>query len=181
MGSGKQLHYSLRKYGIDNHKKEILEFFDNRELLIEKEKEVVNSDLIKDKSCLNLVIGGGGFMLDEYHYECSKNGNKKHNEKLKNDPEYRDDYLRKMRGGIKNAWENGKYRNVKWGENWKGRTHRPESKNKISNSNKGKGTGVDNSQYGSFWVTNGVDNVKIKKGDIIPDNFVKGRTIKPKL
>ena len=37
LGSGKRLRYSIRKHGEDNHEKEILEFFDSRELLIEAE------------------------------------------------------------------------------------------------------------------------------------------------
>jgi len=34
MGSGKRLRYSIRKYGVDEHSKEILEFFESRELLV---------------------------------------------------------------------------------------------------------------------------------------------------
>ena len=178
MGSGNLLRYSLRKYGIHNHMKEIMEFFDNRELLIEREKEIVNSDLIINESCMNLVLGGGGFMMDEYHYKCSKQGNEIHNEKLKNDPEYREKYLNNMKNGIKRAWSNGKYDNVNWGEYWRGKKHTTETKLKIGDSNKGKGIGDSNSQFGTFWVTDGETNIKIKNGDKIPDNFKKGRTIK---
>jgi len=37
--------------------------------------------------------------------------------------------------------------------------------------------GTKNSQYGSSWYTNGVDNIKIKECDEIPDGYFKGRTL----
>lgn len=41
MGSGKRLRYSIRKYGKENHTKEILEFLPSREELIIKEIDIV--------------------------------------------------------------------------------------------------------------------------------------------
>ena len=62
MGSGRRLTASLRKYGVDNHKKEILEFFDNRDLLIEAEIKAITPEMITDNNCMNLMGGGtGGF------------------------------------------------------------------------------------------------------------------------
>jgi len=42
MGSGKRLHYSLKKYGKENHNVEILEVLPNRESL-KKRKEKLKS------------------------------------------------------------------------------------------------------------------------------------------
>lgn len=65
MGSGKKLWRSIKKYGIENHTKEIIEFFPNRDLLINKEKEIVNESLLKDKLCMNIALGGyGGKLLE---------------------------------------------------------------------------------------------------------------------
>ncbi len=65
MGSGKKLWNSIKKYGIENHTKEIIEFFPNRDLLINKEKEIVNESLLKDKLCMNIALGGyGGKLLE---------------------------------------------------------------------------------------------------------------------
>jgi hypothetical protein len=36
--------------------------------------------------------------------------------------------------------------------------------------------GVNNSQYGTMWITDGTQNKKIKKTDIIPTGWNKGRT-----
>ena len=41
-GSGRRLRYSINKYGEKNHNVEIIEHVDNREKLIEREKEIVN-------------------------------------------------------------------------------------------------------------------------------------------
>lgn len=58
LGSGTYLRRSIRKYGPQNFKREILEFFDSRRTLLEKERELVNSEFIKEATCMNLHIGG---------------------------------------------------------------------------------------------------------------------------
>lgn len=60
MGSGKRLWRSIRKYGLDNHTREILEFLADRKSLKNREAEIVNENMLKDPNCMNLVIGGGG-------------------------------------------------------------------------------------------------------------------------
>jgi hypothetical protein len=60
LGSGQRLRRSVVKYGSENHKAEIVEFHLSRSVLTEREKEIVNSDLIKDPMCMNLMIGGLG-------------------------------------------------------------------------------------------------------------------------
>mgnify|MGYP000965306345 CR=1 FL=1 len=44
MGGGKRITNSVRKHGKDAHTKEILEYFDDRESLRQKEIEIVNED-----------------------------------------------------------------------------------------------------------------------------------------
>jgi hypothetical protein len=39
--------------------------------------------------------------------------------------------------------------------------------------------GEKNGQYGTRWITNGIDAKKIKKTDTIPEGYVEGRVIKP--
>ena len=90
MGSGKRLRYSLRKHGIDNHTKEIIEFFETRESLVEAEIKIVTSELV----------------------------------------------------------------------------------------NQPKGIGCENSQYGTCWITNEIENKKIMKGDLIPEGWRLGRKIR---
>ena len=58
LGSGKQLWYSIKKHGKENHKQEILEFLDNRAHLKIREKELVTESVISNPLCMNLIIGG---------------------------------------------------------------------------------------------------------------------------
>lgn len=60
MGSGVRLHQAYKKYGIENFTKEILEYFNNSEDLFNREREIVNEDLIKDPNCYNIALGGSG-------------------------------------------------------------------------------------------------------------------------
>jgi group I intron endonuclease len=60
MGSGKYIKNSIRRYGIENFKKEILEFLPDRESLKNREKEIVNVELVADENCMNLTTGGEG-------------------------------------------------------------------------------------------------------------------------
>ena len=60
MGGGKNITNSIRYYGKDNHKKEILEYLNDRDSLAAREKEIVNEDLLNDPMCMNLMIGGYG-------------------------------------------------------------------------------------------------------------------------
>lgn len=58
IGSGKRLQYSLKKYGISNHIRETLEQFNDRDVLKEREREIVNEELLKDSLCMNICKGG---------------------------------------------------------------------------------------------------------------------------
>jgi hypothetical protein len=171
LGSGKRLRYSIRKHGKENHVKEILEFFDYREDTQLREYEVVNSDLVTQPNCMNLVIGGGGFMLDDYHYECSKRGGDIHANRLKVDLEYSEKHKEWASKNGKKLYENGIFAPA----DWTNKKHSEESKQKMSEAKKGKRTGKDSSQFGTMWITNGTENKKVKKEDLIPDGWYKGR------
>jgi hypothetical protein len=63
MGSGKALKFSIKRYGKENHRVEILEMVETRELLGEREKAIVTLNKVRDGKCMNLKVGGiGGFM-----------------------------------------------------------------------------------------------------------------------
>lgn len=63
-GSGTRIIRSIKKYGKELHKKEILEFFETRKELIDREQEIVNEHLLQDEKCINIRKGGAN--ISEY-------------------------------------------------------------------------------------------------------------------
>lgn len=182
LGSGKRLRYSIRKYGVENFKLEILEWFDTREELVDREAQLVNEDLLKDEMCLNLKPGGaGGFSL-----KATKNGRKKTDEILKQkygenfksiisknyynnlSDEERNKLNLKIITGLKRI-------NFNHGLTFKGKSHSKETKQKIGEVNSLKQKGEGNSQFGTCWITNGIKNKKIKKTEKLPNGWGFGR------
>ena len=60
VGSGTHLRHAIRKYGVANFKFEIIEWCDNRENLIQREKEIITEEYINDANCYNMKPGGSG-------------------------------------------------------------------------------------------------------------------------
>lgn len=62
MGSGTVINKAYEKYGKEMFVKTILEYFDNREDMIRREKEIVNEDFLSRDDIYNVRRGGtGGF------------------------------------------------------------------------------------------------------------------------
>jgi len=182
LGSGKRLWNSLKKHGKENHSIEILEHYDNREDLRNREAELVNDDLLTDSMCMNLVLGGSGFAGDEHTIEASKKGKRLFMEKLKYDKEYRKDFGEKISNGLRKRFNAGLKSSQfnKFGElsSMFGKKHSEEALKKMCDSKKNHGLGEKNSQYGTYWITKDGLNKKIKKEEIdnyLNDGWIKGR------
>lgn len=162
VGSGKRLKASIRKHGIENHKFEILEFFNSRKELALKESELVTMKEVINKECMNLKVGGlGGF---------PPTAKQRFLEKMKNAD------FKKMFGQKASQRNKEQYRNgtrVSKLPNWLGKKHKPESIQKMKETKKGQGKGSTNSQFGTFWITDGKINKKISSD--IPEGWYKGR------
>jgi hypothetical protein len=187
LGSGKQLRYSIRKYGKEVHTKEILEFLPTREELIIRETEIVNKVLLTDKLCMNLCVGGqGGFL--------SLEGAKKGREKT--DRILYEKYGENFRKIISKNYQNSLTKEEKekisekikkthkengfdCGSTFRGKQHTDETK-QILRDKASQRIGDKNSQYGSCWITDGFNNKKIYKGDLIPEGWKLGRIMKKK-
>jgi hypothetical protein len=176
MGSGKRLRYSIRKYGVEYHKKEILEFFENRELLIKGEESIITEKIIHDPNCMNLRKGGTGGFTSEQQRKNAEKSNKKQCE-LHKDKEWVMRKGEKISKSLKNAYAEGR-KEIKINYDWKGKKHSKETKIKIGIKNSIKQQGTNNSQYGTYWITNGIENKKLKKGDNIINGWKLGRTLK---
>jgi group I intron endonuclease len=182
LGSGDRLRRSIRKNGKNNFKLEILQFFDCREDLIKKEAELVNESLINDPMCMNLKPGGsGGFVNDKHKFDfleagkksmiiALNNGRKTQSNKWKNDKEWSDKKRRNMSESLKGRKPT-----------FKGKKHTEETKKKISKKNSVMQRGLSNSQFGTCWINNGIENKKIKATEKLPIGWNFGRKLKQML
>jgi len=159
LGSGSNLGKSIKKYGKENHDKEIIEYLNDRISLKKREAEIINEEMLKDPLCMNLSKGGNGsnYTLGLISVK-DKNGNTM--SVSINDPRY-------LNGELVGIFKNKKHSN--------------ETKRKIGLSNSLKQKGEFNSQYGTCWITNGIENKKIHKSDNIPEGWSLGRKLKIKL
>jgi hypothetical protein len=165
MGSGKRLRRSLNKYGVENHKREILEFLNSREELKKREEEIVNLNEVAKENCMNLKVGGtGGFSTEQQKLNAEKS-NRKQKFLKENEPGWIEKKGSKIREKLIEAYNDGK-REKKYFYDWSDKKHNDETKNKISNSKKGAGMGSENSQFGTCWITKNGINKKIKKEEL---------------
>lgn len=180
MGSGKLLKRAVCKYGVENFDKEILHVFDNEKDMNDKEKELVEH---LDSNTYNLCSGGqGGFGYindNVWTEEKRLNHNKKYSPFKDFDSNFRSENAKK---GMKRIRELYKEKFSVWSrlggqKAFKGKSHSKETIIKMSESSKGQGLGSKNSQYGTMWITNGNESRKIKKLDIIPEGWYKGRKV----
>ena len=179
LGSGTYVRRSIVKYGKENFRLEILEFCSSREDLITREKEVITLHEVAKKECMNLKPGGqGGFVNSEHAYNFHAAGGKatrrllgaRHVEKLKSDKIYSEACKIKVKKGLIDAgFAEGTF---------KGRKHTPETIELMKKAKQETGKGINNSQYGTCWITKEIESKKIYKGDLIPEGWRLGRKVK---
>jgi len=177
MGSGKVINAAIKKYGIENFTKVRLEQFADATAMYAREKEVVTDEFLLQENVYNLRRGGsGGF---DYI-----NKNKYNNLGYEKSIESRIESLRKGRETQKRQGHPNKQHLISGFKNNNQRSMLEKSKSpaaieKRKNTFKeiGHAQGEKNSQYGTMWITNGLENKKIKKTDSIPKGFRKGRQI----
>lgn len=180
IGSGRRLWLSINKHSKENHSTEILEWLPDRSSLKLREKELVNESLLSDPMCMNLQLGGGGGLSGEEHRaKWIKAGSAAGNAKLKelwNDPSYAKARSEKVKEIMSDP--NIKERALAGFNKCRHNKHTEETKKKIGLANSVKQSGEFNSQFGTRWITNGSNNMKIKKTESLPDGWSYGRTQK---
>jgi hypothetical protein len=160
IGSGKILQNAIAKYGIENFDKEILHVFDTEDEMNAKEVELVTEDFVKENANYNLCPGGqGGFGY--INQNNIGNIGWKHNLV---------DNTHQRKGGnrTKELYPKGVFA---------GKVHTPETKEKISKKVKNAGDSLK-SWKGFIWITDGTNNKRVGKYDIIPIGWYKGRIVR---
>jgi len=174
IGSGKRLWHSINYHGKKNFKFEIIEFLPNRNSLKEREKDIINEELLKNPYCMNLKKGGDGGAF--YHYTDKIRKKIGLTNSIKQKGAKNSQYGTKW---VTNGFENRKIKKDEqilngWHE---GRALGESFSKKMSEKLKGLGVGNKNSQFGTCWITNDIINKKIKKTDPIPDGWKLGRKL----
>lgn len=168
-GSGQLLAKSIKKHGKEKHIKKILEYLPSRVLLKSRERELVNEELLGDRLCMNLMLGGegGGGIRNEKHFKafCPKAGSDA--VKVRN---------------IKSAATQAKLcaEGSIIPPTFANRKHSEVSLAKMRASHAGQQAGKRNSQFGTCWVTKNGIHSKIKLTDLsaaISNGWRKGRKL----
>lgn len=170
MGSGLYIKRAIKKHGIENFTKQYLRICESEEEMFIMEADIVDQPFICRKDTYNIQPGGGGGWSIDQQKENNRRSQIKQKQMIKDDPEFL-----KMRQeiGRKNFSDAHKEGKIPY-DNFKGKTHKEESKKKMRASHEGKHVGKLNSQYGTMWITTGTKNKKIKKTDHIPVGWKKG-------
>ena len=169
LGSGKLLKRAIEKYGKENFVREIIASFKTDKEMFDEEKILIS----KLKPEYNLHEGGnGGWKYVTENKLHINHSNRKNS--LKN--------LELGRMSIKSERQISSAKNImkKIHEKYSngvflGKRHSEESKKLIGEKNSIHQQGSNNSQFGTIWITNGLENRKIKKEDIIPEGWNRGR------
>ncbi|MEI8329879.1 MAG: hypothetical protein WCG14_07795 [Chlamydiia bacterium] len=182
MGGGKRITNSVRKHGKEAHTKEILEYFDDRESLRQKEIEIVNEDLLRDPMCMNINKGGEGGWLIEWQKLGAANANKKNWQ----DPEFVKKIKESSSKTLKKLWSDPQYREsmlIHSAKAFSGKQHTDEYKDMMSRIMTEKQSGEFNSQFGKIWIYNITEkkSIRIQKDEIqkyTDEGWTKGRKMK---
>lgn len=199
LGSGKRLRYEIDKYGRENFKKEILEFCETSELALEREKQLVNEELLKDPLCLNFKNGGEGgwdHINGDVDFRKEKNSRaaKKMNEVINSDPEFCErrrirmldpEYKKKLGEAISNAHKI-KVENGTFVPSFLGKTHSEEAKRRIGDAAKLRGgekssmhdkhhskesrKKISDSIKGRCCINNGINTKYVKRAEL--DSYI---------
>lgn len=154
MGSGKLIKLAIKKYGLNNFKKEILVNCDSRELMLTKEIELI--DKLKPEYNLHKGGSGGWGYINEtgksVRFYGTKEASRRAQEKMKElrkDPEFQKNISKKLSLTLNEGLKSGRIKPA-----FLGKKHSEEFKDKIGKINSIKQSGNGNSNYGKKWIHN---------------------------
>lgn len=187
MGSGTQITRAIKKYGLQNFKKDILFIFNSEEEMFAKEAEIVNKDFVLREDTYNITCGGYGSDM--------KKATRTFLQKLK-DPIYYKNYCRKQQQKYIDHPDCKQKISNKLKQYYKthkgsffGKSHSEQTKQKMKDLHKIHEfqCGSKNSQYGKHWIINPITGEKksLFPKDIqkyLEDGWIYGRSLKrPKM
>lgn len=175
-GSGKQITAAIKKYGIDNFKKEVLQYCSSMEEMADKEAEIVTEDFVKRSDTYNMHKGGlGGW--DHYngsniHTENSRKGGKKSAKRL-------NEFIAEQKADNTEWWQDWYTKVCKTNKELtlKALTSEAREKRKDTFKQIKHSQGEKNSQFGRIWISN-ILTKEVKRitiNDIIPEGWVRGK------
>lgn len=183
MGSGKNITAAIKKHGIENFTKTILKTFDTQESMFAYESHIVNEDFLSRGDVYNIRTGGkGGWDSVPKNHECKRIGRRNADLVMeqKYGPKWRSIIGKKGSIAASSPYSKSKRKQTRIDKKIKSDAssmNTPEVNEKrikkfaeINHSQ-----GEKNSQFGSMWITDGSENMKIRKEDIIPFGWRKGR------
>ena len=179
IGSGTRLWHSIKKHGRENFSIEILEFLPDRESLKKREAELVNDQQLTDSFCLNIRLGGEG----GWEHLTSEQKSKAARKTWESNPKLKSIIGESTSSHLRLRYANDEAYRLKMKEIWKaagntafsGKCHSEETRIKIGQAVSAKQSGSLNSQFGTRWITNEIENRKINKTESLPENWRFGR------
>jgi group I intron endonuclease len=174
LGSGTRLLKAIRKYGKENFSKEVVStHYTEDEAYLAEDALIDKLNAIESEKFYNIVKGGRGGGFDR------KLGPRDES-KIRKGWNHSDEAKQKISEAHKGKenWHKGKLKSdetrAKMAVAQKGRIVSDATREKISAAS----SGTRNSNYGTMWITNEDENMKINNKDAIPDGWRKGRVFK---
>lgn len=136
MGSGRAIKNAIRRYGVENFKKEILVDFETAEIAYRLEKMLVDEKFINRKDTYNAKVGGaGGRPSDEVRQKISEAMS---GEKHRNFGKHHSEETKRKMSLVKKGKRFSEEHRKKMSEVRKGKHHSKETKRKISEAERGE-------------------------------------------
>ena len=154
---------------MENFQKEILFEANSSEEMFEKERELVEIG----SHSYNLKEGGYG------GWDHLNNGSQEHIERVKKAGCILWSRIEDKRAYmVKNGMSGNNSRNHMIRMRLRAQDEDVNKRRKETMKKNNHSQGTKNSQYGTMWITDGSSNRKIKKEEVIPEGWRKGRFIK---